>query len=533
MLLLRDMNILSHRNQNLPLSDGIYDLLPIICSYSQKVIMSAYYIRRGPKIHGPFSIDQIEKGLLAGKLRQTDQMADSRGGPWRKLNAYLDAATETFAPPFLDEDELDQASFEDSEQTPLNDVQVDDEQLQAFFDNDALPFWDEASGDVPETNPFHAEATSRPSTAAPSTTGPSLTPADEMALSGFGDSTRSKAAVALATQPNRRARTFFGRRLEAFIGLLEAGVDSICHALSVLYRFPIFLVPLLTCWSALAVLILYLEFVGHPAWANQYTLTYCLAVLFMFASPLAFSCLIHLEMIQQIETGRPPKLLDATQRSIRNYFGRALPIILLWAVMMFFTLLLEAIFSTFSSRHRNHRRDDSSSMEIAARTLTEDETGIFSFEYLIRQLDNVVRMFVFIMLPSIVWLNCGPWDAVKTGFTVVKQHFGHFVTGFVFARGVAIIFGLPLGIFYGIVNAGFYSPSDFVWLAVIVYGVFGGSFIIYLEQMFTAELFLWHVHWTAENKRRKSLDLPPLALGDIKRPLILDDVPDLKGMEGK
>lgn len=495
--------------------------------------MSEYYIRRGPKIHGPFSINQIEKGLLAGKLRQTDQMSDSRGGPWRKVTTYLDAVTETFAPPFLDEDEIDQASSEDSEQTPLNDVQVDDEQLHAFFDNGTLPLWHEASGNVPETNPFHAEATSRPSAAAPSTSGPRLTPADEMALSGFGDSTRSKATVALASQPNRRARTFLGRRLEAFMGLLEAGVDSICHALSVLHRFPIFLVPLLICWSAVSVLILYLEFVGGPAWANQYILTYCLVVLFMFASPLAFSCLMLLDMIQQIETGRPPKLLDATQRSIRNYFVRALPIILFWAVMMFVTLLLEAIFSTFFSRYRNYRRDEGSGMERAARTLTEDKTGIFSWEYLIQQLDNFVRMVVFIMLPSIVWLNCGPWDAVKNGFAVVRLHLGHFVTGFVFARGVAIILGLPLGIFYGIVNAGFYSPSDFVWLAVIIYNVFGVCFIIYLEQMFTAELFLWHVHWTAENKRRESLDLPPIPLGDIKRPLILDEVPDLAGAKNK
>lgn len=127
--------------------------------------------------------------------------------------------------------------------------------------------------------------------------------------------------------------------------------------------------------------------------------------------------------------------------------------------MLFVTLFVEVIFSTLFSRGRNHRRDDSLSMESAARTLTEDEAGIFSWEYLIQQLDNIVRMFVFIMLPSIVWLNCGRWDAVKNAFAVVKLHTGHFVTGFVFARGVTIILGLPLGIFYGIVNAGFYSPS--------------------------------------------------------------------------
>ena len=76
--------------------------------------MSEYYIRRGPKIHGPFSINQIEKGLLAGKLRQTDQMSDSRGGPWQKVTIYLDAVTETFGPPFLDEYETDQGSSEAS-----------------------------------------------------------------------------------------------------------------------------------------------------------------------------------------------------------------------------------------------------------------------------------------------------------------------------------------------------------------------------------------------------------------------------------
>lgn len=448
------------------------------------------------------------------------------------MTTYLDTATEALAPPFLDGSDSDPSSSEDNA-TPLSDIQVDDEQLQAFFDNDTLPLSQEASENVPETNNFFPVAPSHSSVTVPSTNGPGLTRADEVALASFGDSTRSKATTALASQSKRRASSFFGRRIEAFIGLLEAGVDALCHALSVLYRFPVFLFPLLTCWSALAVITLYLEFVGHPAWANQYTLTYVFTVLFVFSSPLAFSCLILLEMIQQIETGRPPNLLVATQRSIRHYLVRALPIIFLWMVMLFVTLLVEVIFSTLFPRGRNHRRDDSLSMESAARTLTEDETGIFSWEYLIQQLDNVVRMFVFIMLPSIVWLNCGPWDAVKNGFAVVKLHIGHFVTGFVFARGVAISLGLPLGIFYGIVNAGFYSPSDFVWLVVILYGAFGFSLIIYLEQMFTAELFLWHVHWTAENKRRKSLDLPPVALGDIKRPLILDGVPDLTGAKSK
>ena len=41
------------------------------------------------------------------------------------------------------------------------------------------------------------------------------------------------------------------------------------------------------------------------------------------------------------------------------------------------------------------------------------------------------------------------------------------------------------------------------------------------------------MHWTAENKRRESLDLPPIPLGDIKRPLILDEVPDLAVAKNK
>lgn len=229
-------------------------------------------------------------------------MAESRGGPWRNVTTYLDAATKTLAPPFLDCSDSNQSSSEDSA-TPLSDIRVDDEQLQTFFDNDTLPLSQEASENVPETNNVYPVATSRSSVAVPSTSGPGLTRSDEVALASFGDSTRSKAATALASQSNRRAGSFLGRRLEAFTDLLEAGVDAMRHALSVLYRFPVFLFPLLTCWSALAVITLYLEFVGRPAWATQYTWTYCFTVLFVFSSPLVFSCLILLEMIQQIKPG--------------------------------------------------------------------------------------------------------------------------------------------------------------------------------------------------------------------------------------
>jgi hypothetical protein len=45
--------------------------------------MSAWYVRRGEKVIGPFESDKLQEFAASGKLLPTDLMAKDAGGPWK------------------------------------------------------------------------------------------------------------------------------------------------------------------------------------------------------------------------------------------------------------------------------------------------------------------------------------------------------------------------------------------------------------------------------------------------------------------
>ena len=47
--------------------------------------MSQYFIKRGEKIHGPFSTKQVKSGLESGKLKDADLISASKEGPWQTV----------------------------------------------------------------------------------------------------------------------------------------------------------------------------------------------------------------------------------------------------------------------------------------------------------------------------------------------------------------------------------------------------------------------------------------------------------------
>ena len=51
--------------------------------------MPEYFVKRGEKVHGPFSSKQIKSGLKSGKLKATDLVSDSQAGPFQELKAVV------------------------------------------------------------------------------------------------------------------------------------------------------------------------------------------------------------------------------------------------------------------------------------------------------------------------------------------------------------------------------------------------------------------------------------------------------------
>ena len=350
--------------------------------------------------------------------------------------------------------------------------------------------------------------------------GPTISPAEKALLSQHTDTSLPHAKSKLAAKAN----TLNGIRGENQQTLFQAfgdGLHMIGHAFSVFRRYPVFLLPLLGCWCVYAPVVLYFKFGAH-SFSGASVLWLVFAAILVLSSALAFSGLVLLELIQQVETGRQPKLFHATRDAARHNFVKALPIILVWASLWFFLTLLSAIFS----KRRSDHRDDNLNMENAARTFSGG-VSFFSLRNLFRMLNKALRMLVFLILPAIAWLDCGPLKATKLGFVAVRQHLRHFAAGFILSEVVAMLIFLPTGILIYVVDQGNYSLPDAAWLGVIFYCAFGWSFVIYIEQMFAAELFLWHIKWCDENKELASQNLSPKTLSEIQRPSLLDDVAEL------
>ena len=50
--------------------------------------MSNYFIKRGEKIHGPFTVGQISSGIKSKKLTANDEVSVSENGPWNPLQDF-------------------------------------------------------------------------------------------------------------------------------------------------------------------------------------------------------------------------------------------------------------------------------------------------------------------------------------------------------------------------------------------------------------------------------------------------------------
>ena len=136
-------------------------------------------------------------------------------------------------------------------------------------------------------------------------------------------------------------------------------------------------------------------------------------------------------------------------------------------------------------------------------------------------------MIAFLIYPAIVWEKKGFFKSIKKGLAVAKAHKAEFITGFILTDLAALVVFLPPSILFILSGKFHIEFPDWVWLTTIIYCGFAWSFSMFLEQMFTAELYLWHLLWENESSIAKNNgdELPKLE--DVRRPSIMDNVPDM------
>lgn len=303
---------------------------------------------------------------------------------------------------------------------------------------------------------------------------------------------------------------------------IKNGWDLVKESIRVFNHYPKFLVPLLLTWMVYAPIILYLKYQFN--W-DTYTIPQIFlivfGVVFVFAFLLSFSCSMLLELIQQLESGQKMSVAKALGYTLSHNTIRILPIVFVWTIIWFILLVIQALLSKDKRRGK-----ESFSAENAAKTLAG--YGSFSLSRaFFEALQKGVRMVVFLILPGIAWENLSFWQSVKKGLAVFRTNLSAFVTGFVFTEFAATIIFLPPALLFYISDKMEATFPDWVWVITIIYIAFGWSYSIYLEQMFTAELYLWNHKWEKEVAKAQREGRPIPTLNQVPRPSILDDVHEL------
>jgi preprotein translocase subunit SecG len=304
---------------------------------------------------------------------------------------------------------------------------------------------------------------------------------------------------------------------------IKNGTDLIKECVRAFGKYPRLMIPLLVCWAIYAPVVVHLKF--FFPW-DGYTTGQQLGVLFLvillFSFLLSVSCLILLELIQQIETGKSPGILAATFSSI-SIIGKSLPVTIAWAAIWFVITVIEMLL-------RRRRNGDNEHIEFNAENVARTVAGFEEFSLsaaFFEALRKGVRMIAFLIYPAIAWENRGISSSMKRGLAVATTHQTEFVAGFVLTELAAVIVFLPPAILFLLSGKFHVEFPEWVWFITIVYCGFAWSFSMFLEQMFTAELYLWHLLWERDCSIAKSNGNEMPKLQDVKRPSIMDNIPDL------
>lgn len=304
------------------------------------------------------------------------------------------------------------------------------------------------------------------------------------------------------------------------------GWQLILATLKILQRYPLFLIPIIIVWAIYAPIIIYLKyFFPWSSYSFGVDLGVVFFTLFIFSFIILFSCSVVLELIQQLETGKRLSLIGAFQETISKNMKKILPIALIWAIIWFILTIIEALLS------KKKKGREEFNAENAAKTLAG--YGEFSFSRaFIEALEKGIRMVVFLILPAVAWEDLSFIMAIKKGFRVLKAHLAEFASGYALTYAAAVIVFLPPAIIFELGTGRHGNPPlihfpDSVWTGVIIYIGFAWSFCMYLEQMFTASLYLWHLKWEKKVEVAKQQNQPLPDFKDVEQPSLLDNVPDL------
>jgi hypothetical protein len=244
-------------------------------------------------------------------------------------------------------------------------------------------------------------------------------------------------------------------------------------------------------------------------------LFYIYLLIFVISLSICSANIMMLEFMQQMESGKKISFSDAFTEALGLDFIKVIPIAMIWSILWFIIVLLRAL----TSKKRGRGRSEPSPRD-AARTLGGAESGPFSWLGLgLSMIEKLIRMVVFLSLPAIAWEDKGPFSAIGKAFGIIKKHAVQFLTTYTLTGIAALFMAIPLIIIFTLDESGV-KFSDLFWTIVILYEGIVWTLGIYLEQMSTGMLYLWHLKWVRNGSVGE--------LSSVPRPDLLDDIYELK-----
>ncbi len=245
-----------------------------------------------------------------------------------------------------------------------------------------------------------------------------------------------------------------------------------------------------------------------------------------------FSASILMEIIQQKETGQKINL----GRAIIDTFTKNIFKIILLAITWFFLSMLLGVIQWFVKSKISQTANRSRFRTVSVKGVMvntgdlQNMAGVDSesmLSTLFKGLTRGIRMMCFLIVPAFAWENLGFGKSLSRGTTVLKARINEFISGFVLSSLLKFMIGLPVGIMAYLFYKDGYKFESWQFITVIIYSLFTWSFMIYLEQFFVAELYLWQLKYERACKIATDHGAPIPTLESIDRPSFLDDMPDL------
>jgi hypothetical protein len=219
---------------------------------------------------------------------------------------------------------------------------------------------------------------------------------------------------------------------------------------------------------------------------------------------LSFGCLVVLERVRQIEMDEPASLTGALGSALANA-ARALPLVLLWSVLW---LAISGVGMLLGG-------DD------------DRDAGDRWVDWSVRAACDAMRMLVFCSLPALAWeVGGSPWGAVRRGMAVARRHKAEFGVGLMLSELAGAIAFLP-GAGVGVAYMSGVDVPEVAWLGAGALSLLLWTFVMLVQQLYAAELYVWHLLWEDASARSVAAGEAPIAPDAITRPSLLDGVPAL------